>query len=325
MRPRHLALAVGLAAVWGFNFVVMEAGLRHYPPLMYAALRFLLAAFPAVLVVGGPRVPWRWVLATGATLGVAQYGLLLLGMRAGMPAGLTSLVLQVQAVFTALFATVLLRERLGRRRVIGMAVAFAGLGLIAAGVVARSGAIPFGAFLLCVGAAAGWGAGNVATRRAAPPDSLRFMVWVSAVSAGPLLLLALVTEGASSLTSFTAEGVGAVMYTAFLSTLGGFGVWGWLLARYNASVVAPYSLLVPVFGLASAALVTGEPVSPVTVAAGGLILAGLLYANSRPRVVPTPPEHGYLRALAVQARARRAAPDAVRLPPLSAPTDRPTR
>ncbi|GAB3882904.1 EamA family transporter [Microbispora bryophytorum] len=291
MRPRHLALAVALAAVWGVNFVVMQTGLKHYPPLTYAALRFLLAAFPAVLVAGGPRVPWRWVVATGASLGVAQYGLLLLGMRAGMPAGLTSLVIQVQAVFTALFATALLGERLGPRRIAGMAVAFGGLGLIAAGVAAKSGAIPFGAFLLCVGAAAGWGLGNVATRKAAPPDSLRFMVWVSAVSAPPLLVLSLVTEGPSSLTSFTAEGVGAVLYTAFLSTLGGFAVWGWLLTRYDASVVAPYSLLVPIFGIASAALFTGEPISPLTVAAGALILAGLLFANTRPRTAPARERH----------------------------------
>lgn len=287
MRPRHLALAVALAAVWGFNFVVMQAGLKHYPPLTYAALRFLLAAFPAVLIAGGPRVPWRWVLATGATLGVAQYGLLLLGMRAGMPAGLTSLVIQVQAVFTALFATALLGERLGRRRIIGTAVAFCGLGLIAADVAAKSRAIPFGAFLLCVGAAAGWGLGNIATRKAAPPDSLRFMVWVSAVSGPPLLALALVTEGPSSLGSFTAEGVSAVLYTALLSTLAGFAVWGRLLARYDASIVAPYSLLVPVFGIASAALFTGEPVSLLTVAAGALILTGLLFANTRPRTALT--------------------------------------
>ncbi|MEW9527695.1 EamA family transporter [Microbispora sp. NPDC049125] len=327
MRPRDLALALGLAAVWGFNFVVMQAGLRHYPPLTYAGLRFAVAAFPAVLLIGGPRVPWRWVLATGASLGVAQYGLLLLGMRAGMPAGLTSLVIQVQAVFTALFATALLGERLGVRRVTGMTVAFGGLAVIAVGVVAKSGAIPIGAFLLCVGAAAAWGLGNVATRKAAPPDSLRFMVWVSAVSAVPLLGLALAVEGTSSLTAFTSEGVGAVLYTGLLSTLAGFAVWGRLLARYNASIVAPYALLVPVTGLASAALVTGEPISPSTLAAGGLILAGLLHANSRPRTAPAAPESDYLRTLAVQARARRTArcPDAVLVPPLREHTDNPAR
>ncbi|MCT9932067.1 EamA family transporter [Planotetraspora sp. A-T 1434] len=307
MRPRHLALSIGLAAVWGFNFVVMQAGLKHYPPLMYAALRFLVAAFPAVLVIGSPRVPWRWVLATGASLGVAQFGLLLVGMRAGMPAGLSSLVIQVQAVFTALFAIPLLRERLSRRRVAGMALAFGGLGVIAIGVVARSSAIPFGAFLLCVGAAAGWGLGNIAMRKAAPPDALRFMVWVSAVSSVPLLGLALVADGPSSLAVFSAEGVGAVLFTGLVSTLGGYGVWGWLLTRYDASVVAPYALLVPVFGLSSAALVAGERISWLTVAAGALILSGLLYANSRPRTALAPAaEPGYLRTLAVQARARRA-------------------
>jgi O-acetylserine/cysteine efflux transporter len=322
MRTRHVALAVGLAAVWGFNFVVMDAGLKHYPPLMYAALRFLLAAFPAVLFVGRPRTPWRWVLATGATLGVAQYGLLLLGMRAGMPPGLASLVIQVQAVFTAAFAVPLLGERPGVRRVYGTAIAFGGLALL---TMDLTGAVPLGAFLLCVGAAAAWGLGNVFMRKASPPDSLRFMIWVSAVSSVPLLVLAVLVEGPSSLGVLSVEGVAAVLYTALISTLGGFGVWGLLLARYNASVVAPYALLVPIFGVSSAALFTGEPISPVTVAAGVLIMAGLLYAGRRPAPAIAPGT-GYLRTLVVRARARRAAsrPDTVLLRPSAEPSDRPT-
>ncbi|GAA4589541.1 EamA family transporter [Planotetraspora phitsanulokensis] len=317
-----MALAVGLAAVWGFNFVVMDAGLRHYPPLMYAALRFLLAAFPAVLFAGAPRTPWRWVLATGATLGVAQYGLLLLGMRAGMPPGLASLVIQVQAIFTAAFAVPLLGERLGTRRVYGTTLAFGGLALL---TMELTGAVPLGAFLLSVGAAAAWGLGNVFMRKAAPPDSLRFMIWVSAVSSVPLLVLAALVEGPASLGVFSVEGVAAVLYTALISTLGGFGVWGMLLARYDASVVAPYALLVPIFGLSSAALFTGEPISHVTVAAGVLIVAGLLYAGRRPASAVAPGT-GYLRTLVVRARARRAVsqPDAVLLPPSAEPSDRPT-
>ncbi|WP_433249905.1 EamA family transporter [Streptosporangium sp. CA-135522] len=279
MRTRHLFLAIGLAAVWGFNFVVMEAGLRHFPPLLYVALRFGLAAFPAVLFVGGPRVPWRWVLIAGATLGVTQYGLLLLGMRAGMPAGLTSLVVQVQAVFTVILAVVLLKERITTRRIAGMAVAFAGLALIALDL-GNGG--PVGAFVLVVGAAAGWGAGNIAVRKAAPPDSLRFMVWLSAVAAVPMLGLSLLVEGVPRL-EFSTEGTLSVLYVALVSTLGGFGVWGFLLRRYDASVVAPYSLLVPVFGMSSAALFTGEPISATKLAAAVLIIFGVLYASTRPR------------------------------------------
>ncbi|NUR82785.1 MAG: EamA family transporter [Nonomuraea sp.] len=279
MKPRHLLLAIGLAAVWGFNFVVMQVGLKHFPPLLYAGLRFTMAAFPALLFVGRPQVPWRWVFAVAGTIGVGQFGFLLVGMRAGMPAGLTSLVLQAQALFTVLFAVTLLRERLTARRIAGLGVAFAGLVLIALDFGVAG---PVGAVALCGAAAAAWGLGNVAQRRAAPPDSLRFMVWVSALSAPPLLLLSLVVEGVPSL-AVPVEGWLSLVYVAFVSTLGGFGVWGWLLKRYDASTVAPYTLLVPVFGMSSAALVTGEPISVPKLVAAGLIVAGVLYAGTRPR------------------------------------------
>ncbi len=278
MRTRHLLLAVALAAVWGFNFVVMQAGLRHFPPLLYVTLRFALAAFPALLFVGGPRVPWRWVLAAGATLGVTQYGLLLVGMRAGMPAGLSSLVVQVQAVFTVTFAVVLLKERITVRRITGMGVAFAGLALIA---LTLGNSSPIGAFALVVSSALAWGMGNVVVRKAAPPDSFRFTVWMSAAAAPPMLALSLLVEGVPRLT-FTPEGTLSVLYVALISTLGGFAIWGFLLRRYDASIVAPYALLVPVFGMSSAALFTGEPISPAKLLAGALIICGVLYAGSRP-------------------------------------------
>ncbi|AWS40055.1 EamA family transporter [Streptosporangium sp. 'caverna'] len=278
MRIRHLFLAIGLAAIWGFNFVVMEVGLRHFPPLFYVALRFALAAFPALLFVGGPGVPWKRVFVAGATLGVGQYSLLLLGMRAGMPAGLSSLVVQVQAVFTVILAVALLKERITVRRITGMGVAFAGLALIAA----ELGGGPIGAFLLVVGSALCWGAGNIAVRKAAPPSSLRFMVWMSAVAAVPMMGLSLLVEGVPRL-EFSVEGTLSVLYVALISTLGGFGIWGFLLQRYDASIVAPYALLVPIFGMSSAALVLGEPISPAQLAAGALILSGVLYAGTRPR------------------------------------------
>ncbi|RVX46574.1 O-acetylserine/cysteine efflux transporter [Nonomuraea polychroma] len=285
MRPRHLALAVGLAAVWGFNFVVMQVGLRHFPPLLYAGIRFAMAAFPALLIVGRPGVAWRWVAGVAATIGVGQFGFLLVGMRAGMPAGLTSLVLQMQALFTVVFAVTLLGERLTARRVLGLAVAFGGLALVALDFGVSG---PIGAFALCVAAAAAWGLGNVVQRRAAPPDSLRFMVWVSALSAPPLLLLSLWLEGVPTLAS-PLEGWLSLLYVAFISTLGGFGVWGWLLRRYDASTVAPYTLLVPVFGMSSAALVTGEPLTWLKLLAAALIVAGVLYAGTRAKERRQPP------------------------------------
>ncbi|MET7738825.1 EamA family transporter [Streptomyces sp. NPDC005385] len=284
MRPAHIALAVLVAAVWGVNFTVIEVGLDHFPPLLFSALRFLVAALPAVFLVGRPKVAWKWIVAVGLALGVAKFGLLFIGMDAGMPAGLSSLVLQIQAVFTALLAFAFLGERPTRVRVAGMAVALCGVGLAA---VDEGTAGPLGAFALVIAAAACWGMSNVLTRKASPPDPLNFMVWVSTVPVLPLLGLSLLTEGPSrdldALRALDWQGAGVVVYVAWITTVFGFGAWGWLLHRHPASTVAPFSLLVPVFGMSSAALFLGESVGPLRWASAALLVGGVALTSRSPR------------------------------------------
>ncbi|EFL15207.1 EamA family transporter [Streptomyces sp. C] len=294
MRPVHTALAVLVAAVWGFNFVVIEIGLGHFPPLLLSALRFLVAALPAVFFVGRPKVAWKWIVGVGAALGIAKFGLLFTGMAAGMPAGLSSLVLQVQAVFTAALAAVVLRERPARVRLLGMAVALAGIGVAA---VDRGLSGPVTGFVLVVAAAACWGVSNVLTRKAAPSDAMNFQVWVCVVPVVPLFALSLLLEGPerdlAALRALDWSGVAVIGYVAWVSTVFGFGAWAYLLRRYPASAVAPFSLLVPVFGMSSAALVLGEGVSgPGWVAAvllvGGVGLTSLAPARAKTRTGPAP-------------------------------------
>ncbi|MEU3839057.1 EamA family transporter [Streptomyces sp. NPDC028635] len=283
MRPAHVALAVLVAAVWGVNFTVIEIGLGHFPPLLFSALRFLVAALPAVFLVGRPKVAWRWILAVGLVLGVAKFGLLFVGMDAGMPAGLSSLVLQIQAVFTALIAAVVLGERPTRTRLLGMLVALSG---IAVAAVDEGASGPLGAFALVVAAAACWGLSNVLTRKAAPPDALNFMVWVSTVPVLPLLALSLLLEGPTrdydALRALDRQGAGTLVYVAWVTTVFGFGAWGWLLRRHPASTVAPFSLLVPVFGMTSAALFLGEDVSPLRWCAAALLVGGVAVTSLAP-------------------------------------------
>ncbi|MEU4873323.1 EamA family transporter [Streptomyces sp. NPDC021608] len=283
MRPAHLALAVLVAAVWGVNFTVIEIGLGHFPPLLFSALRFLVAALPAVFLVGRPKTAWKWILAVGLVLGVAKFGLLFVGMDAGMPAGLSSLVLQIQSVFTAAIAFAVLGERPTRVRLLGMAVALAGIGVAAADEGASG---PLGAFALVIAAAACWGASNVLTRKASPPDALNFMVWVSTVPVLPLLGLSLLTEGPdrdlAALRALDWQGAGTLVYVAWVTTVFGFGAWGWLLHRHPASTVAPFSLLVPVFGMTSAAVFLGESVSGPRWCAAALLVGGVALTSLAP-------------------------------------------
>ena len=165
-----------------------------------------------------------------------------------MPAGLASLVLQLQAAFTVGLAVLFLNERPKPAQLAGGTLAFVGIGIIAAG---RASAVPLGALALTIGAAASWGVGNVATRKAQSPNPLGLLVYSSLIPPLPLLALSLATERGQAV-ELGASGVLALLYVVGLSTLIGFGAWAWLLGRHPASTVAPFTLLVPVVGIASA-------------------------------------------------------------------------
>ncbi|HTJ37654.1 MAG TPA: EamA family transporter [Dactylosporangium sp.] len=308
MKPRDLALAIVVTVIWGVNFVVIHVGLSSMSPLLFCALRFGVAALPAVFLVGRPQAPWRWVIATGIALGVVKFSLLFAGMAAGLPSGLSALVLQSQVVFTLVFATVLLRDRPGPRRVAGVVLAGAGIVLIATQLGLDR---PLGAFLLVVAAGAAWGLANVAMRKASAQNMLNFMVWVSAVATPPLILLTLTVDGPAyvwgALKGLDLVAVGAIAYIAYLSTLLGFGVWGRLIARYGAGTVAPFAALAPIFAILSSALFLHEDIHWYDLVGGAAILGGVLLGAVAPRKVvpatereldlPAEPAHASLRPI----------------------------
>jgi O-acetylserine/cysteine efflux transporter len=277
---RHVAAAVVVACAWGVNFVVIDVGLATIPPLLFVAVRFALIAVPAVFLVPRPDVGWRAVVGVGLFLCVGQFGLLFVAMDNGMPAGLASLVLQLQAVFTILFASAFLAERPRPNQILGVLVAVGGMGLIGAG---REAAVPFGAVVLCVLAAASWGAGNTLTRRVRTQRPFSLLVWSSLVAPGPLLVLSAIVDGTgawrASLDRVGVDALLAVAYVVVVATFFGFGVWTWLLSRHPASHVAPFTLLVPVVGIATAWLARGERANVAELAGASIVLVGLALAT----------------------------------------------
>jgi O-acetylserine/cysteine efflux transporter len=273
----HIALAVLIAAIWGFNFVVIRLGLDAFPPLLFNGLRFVVASLPFLLFFRAPGVPWRWVIGVGLVLGVMKFSLLFLAMAWGMPAGLASVVMQAQALFSVVFAALLLGERPRHMQWFGLAIAAGGLVIIATDMEGNVGLI---AFLTLIAAAACWGFANIMTRRAAAPNPLAFMIWVSAVPPLPMLGLSWIFEGpdamAAAFASLDLHGVAAVLYIGLLSTTACFAGWSLLLRQHTASLVAPFTLLVPVFGLLSAWAVLDEMPSTIKLGGAALILFGLL-------------------------------------------------
>ena len=259
MPRRHAVLALVVAVCWAVNFVVIDIGLESFPPLLFAALRFGLTTLPAIFFVPRPDVRWRAVVAVGLFIGVGQFGVLFVAMNIGLPAGLASVIAPLQPVFTIPLAVIALGERPSPRQVAGVLLAIAGLGAIVAG---RAHGVPVQAVALGVASAASWGCGNVVTRAAGPKRPFSLLVWSSVVAPVPLLGLSLVFEGTGrwqiAMSSVGASGIAALAYVVVVSTFFGYGVWYWLISRYPASTVAPFTLLVPVVGILTAWLVRGE-------------------------------------------------------------------
>ena len=287
MQPRHIVLAVVLAIFWGLNFVVITLALGDVPPLLLAALRFTIAAVP-VLFLPKPPVRWGLMIAIAATMFVGQFAFLFPSMAVGMPPGLASIALQIQAFITIAIAAAVLREWPTRRQLAGSAVAFAGLALV--GFTVGANGVTLEGFLLLFGAAVFWAVGNVLIRRTGKVDMLALVSWMSLVPPVPFLLLSLAFEGpariGAAIGGATWLTIGALLYIAVVSTTFGYAVWGHLLRIYPAATAAPFSLLVPVSGTISAALILNESFGPVRLIGMALILAGLAVLMLGPR--PTP-------------------------------------
>ncbi|QIE24923.1 EamA family transporter [Caballeronia sp. SBC2] len=277
MSPKDLLSALIVILAWGVNFVVIKVGLHGVPPMLLGALRFTLVAFPAVFFVKRPAIPFRWLFAYGATISFGQFVLLFYAMSVGMPAGLASLVLQAQAFFTLIFAAMILGEGFRGPNVAGLLIAACGLAVIG---VQAGHAMTVAGFLLTLAAASMWGMGNIITKRMGKVDLLSLVVWGSLIPPLPFLALSLMVEGpariSESLSGISLTSILAIVYLAFIATMLGYTLWGKLLARYPASQVAPFSLLVPIVGLASAALLLDEGLSPMQFLGAVLVMAGLV-------------------------------------------------
>jgi O-acetylserine/cysteine efflux transporter len=277
MSPRDLALALIVILVWGMNFVVIKIGLHGIPPMLLGALRFTLAAVPAVFFVKRPAIPTRWLLAYGATISLGQFAFLFTAMSVGMPAGLASLVLQAQAFFTVALSAVLLRERFRGHNAAGLLIAAGGLALIGE---QGGSAMTLAGFLLTLCAALMWAVGNIVTKKAGKADMLGLVVWGSLVPPLPFFALSWWLEGpdriGTAFASLDGGSVFAVVYLSFIATLVGYGLWAKLMSRYPATQVAPFSLLIPPIGLAAAAGLLDEALSLAQLAGAVLVMAGLL-------------------------------------------------
>ncbi|MBH0096055.1 EamA family transporter [Psychrobacter sp. NZS113] len=308
MTPLYTALAVLVTFIWGVNFTFIAWGLDSFPPLMLTALRFFFTAVPLVFFLKPPKFNRTLFIYAIGTF-VMQYAFVFTAMHLGASAGLTALLLQIQIFITVLLAYFILGEAVNRMQIIGMIVGVLGLGVIALNL---GGDMPLAGFVCILIAAIGWSFGNIASKQASAQATLKaaqqessasivspatgknkasalsalaLVVWGGLIACVILTLSSLIFETeAWQLATFTEASLKSWLslgFIVYISTLIGFGLWAHLLSQNTASKVMPFALLVPVFGMTTSVLLTGEVVTWWKMLAMILILSGLLLANMK--------------------------------------------
>ena len=274
----HLLLALAIVAVWGTNFVVIKISLDSFPPFLFAALRYIFALLPVIFFLPRPKVSWRNLLVYGLATGVGQFGVMYFAIDGRISPGLASLVIQTQVFFTIGFAMFFAKEGLRLYQAVAVAIAMIGLIIIALHTDATT---TFLGLALVVFAGFSWGVANTVSRRAGAINMLSYVVWASAFSIPPLLIVSVIFEGGAlhrwevTLAAPLGAWMG-VFWQSWANTLFGYAAWGWLLSKHPAAVVAPAPLLVPIFGMGASAFFLGEALPNWKMMAAGLVITGLI-------------------------------------------------
>lgn len=276
MKLQHLLLAILITAIWGLNFSVIKLGLVSVDPLILAGIRFALCALPAILFIPRPNVPWRYIIGYGLVFGIGLWGVVNLGIKSGLSAGIASLVLQFSAFFTLVLGGWVFKEKLTRYQLGGIAIALCGLLSI---IFIVDGSVTLAGLGLVLAGAVAWSVANIINKKARTTQVFAFLVWSSAFAPVPLFLLGYAVNGAQGYTALVTQldwrAVSSILFQVYPNTLFAYWVWNSLLKRYPVSTVAPLSLLVPIFGMLGSVLIFNEALSLTKVMAVVLIVAGL--------------------------------------------------
>lgn len=271
--PLHLLAFVGVMIIWGFNFAMAKWGLQELSPLLLMTLRFGIVALLLVPFVPRPNGRWREIVLLSFLLGFLHFSMMFTGLQ-GIDASTAAIAIQLQVPFASLLAVLFFKDRIGWRRLLGMATAFAGVAVVA-GEPRLEGS--YLSLALVIGAALIWAISNILVKALHDLSGWTIAGWMSLFATPQLALGSFVLEDGQleALQNAGWLAWSAVAYTSLAVMVVGYGVWYWLLKRHPVTVAMPFTLLLPIFGAASGVLALGESLSSMLLIGGALVVAGV--------------------------------------------------
>ncbi len=288
MKPADVCIAVMVAVIWGLAFVASRIALDEFSPELMTTLRFAIAAAPC-LFVRRPKVSWPLLIAISFTLFLGQFLAQAFAIADGVPVGLSSVIVQSQALFTIAFAALVFRELPTPMQTVGIGIAAAGL-LMICGTVGYDFSV--GAFAIIMICPVSFAIGNLLLRRANGVRMFDLFAWLCLVAAIPLFALTLVTNGPQptwhALAHMSLTGLVCMLVLGAISTSIAYWLWGRLLRDYPAAQVVPFALLVPFVGAAASSVVFGETFGPLRLAGMVTVIGGIavMLLARRPSALP---------------------------------------
>jgi O-acetylserine/cysteine efflux transporter len=288
MKPADVCIALLVAIIWGLAFVASRIALDEFSPALMTTLRFAIAAVPC-LFVRKPDVSWPLLVAISFTLFLGQFLAQAYGIAHGVPVGLSSVIVQSQALFTIAFAVIAFNERPTPMQTAGIGVATVGL-LMICGTVGYDFSVY--AFAVLMISPVSFAVGNLLLRRAQGAPMFDLFAWLCLTAAVPLFVLALITDGPAptwqALSQMSLTGLLCMLALGGISTSVAYWLWGRLLRDYRAAQVVPFALLVPFVGAGASAIVFQEKFGALRLAGMATVIGGIaiMLLSKRPKALP---------------------------------------
>lgn len=293
MQFRHILIALIVAFVWGTNFIAARATMTEIPPFFLLALRFSLSTLPFIFFIPKPKnLSWPLLIGLGLTLGVGKMALVFLSIYLGLATGLASLLLQSHVLFTIIFSKIIYKAKISQRQALGMVISFLGMVLIAQEL---GGSANLGGFVCIIISAVFWAVSNILFQKAGKVDAFPLIIWIGLIPPLPLMGLSLLFDPMPQgymdiLSNVSMKGISGMAFIIIAATWIGTTCWAYLFKKYDASIVAPYALLIPVFGISSSFIVYDEHYTIITLMGCLSVFLGLLINQwpARKKAMTTP-------------------------------------
>jgi len=269
MTTRQVLLALIVPITWGFGYALTKIGMEQFPPLLLMSLRFGIAG---LILVWFTKPPWEYmkdlfvVAFIGSTI---QYGLTYYGLK-GIDVSTASILVQLEGPILALLSTLILKERLGWTRALGMGLAFAGV-VVIAGEPRLSGSLD--SVALVISGAVFWAIAQIMISRLKSLSGITILAWVAIIASPQMLLISLAIEKDQwhSIVNASLVDWSIVFYLSFIMTVVGYSIWYHLLRICDVSKISPFLMLLPVTSIIAGITLLDEQFT-LTMGIGGILV-----------------------------------------------------